>query len=88
MIIQIDRSFEKDAKRLPPEVQQKLKQLILQIQKINTFSEIGCEKLSGFENAFRSRLGNYRIGIYKDGETIVLSRILNRKEIYRYFPKK
>jgi mRNA interferase RelE/StbE len=88
MIILIDRSFEKDAKRLPPDVQRKLKQLIQQIQQVNSFSQLGCEKLSGSQNAYRIRLGNYRIGIYKEDETVVLSRVLNRREIYRYFPKK
>lgn len=88
MIILIDRSFQKDAKRLPSDVQRKLKQLIQEIQQANSFSQIGCEKLSGYQNAYRIRLGNYRIGIYKEDETVVLSRVLNRKEIYRYFPKK
>ena len=88
MIILIDRSFEKDAKRLPHDVQKKLKQLILQLQQAKSFSDLGCEKLSGSQNAYRIRLGNYRIGIYKEEEMVVLSRVLNRKEIYRYFPKK
>ena len=43
MIILIDRSFQKDAKRLPSDVQRKLKQLIQEIQQANSFSQIGVK---------------------------------------------
>lgn len=88
MILLIDRSFEKDAKKLPKEVQLKLKEIINLIQLSSNFSELNAEKLAGSKDAYRIRLGNYRIGIYKEDNTIILSRVLNRKEIYRYFPKK
>jgi len=88
MILLIDRSFEKDAKKLPKEVQLKLKEIINLIQQSSNFSELTAEKLAGSKDAYRIRLGNYRIGIYKKDNTIILSRVLNRKEIYRYFPKK
>jgi mRNA interferase RelE/StbE len=88
MILLIDRSFEKDAKKLPKEVQLKLKEIINLIQQSSNFSELNAEKLAGSKDAYRIRLGNYRIGIYKEDNTIILSRVLNRKEIYRYFPKK
>jgi mRNA interferase RelE/StbE len=86
MIVHIDKSFEKDAKSLPVDIQLKIKEIILHIQS-SPLSEINAEKLSGYKNAYRIRLGNYRIGFYKEGDAIVLSRILDRKEIYRYFPK-
>lgn len=88
MILLIERGFEKDAKKLPKEVQLKLKEIINLIQLSSNFSELNAEKLAGSKDAYRIRLGNYRIGIYKEDNTIILSRVLNRKEIYRYFPKK
>lgn len=72
MILLIDRSFEKDAKNF--------------LLKFNR--DLNAEKLSGSKDAYRIRLGNYRIGIYKEDNKVILSRVLNRKEIYRYFPKK
>lgn len=46
------------------------------------------KKLQGYENAYRIKVGDYRIGvIFQDG-TITFCRVLHRKEIYRYFPPK
>lgn len=42
--------------------------------------------MKGFPDAFRIRLGEYRVGILLDKDSIVLVRMLHRKEIYRYFP--
>jgi mRNA-degrading endonuclease RelE of RelBE toxin-antitoxin system len=42
--------------------------------------------LTGFKTAYRLRLGNYRIGFFFENETAELVRVLNRKDIYKYFP--
>ncbi|MEG3988445.1 type II toxin-antitoxin system RelE/ParE family toxin [Microcoleus sp. S28C3] len=44
------------------------------------------KKLKGEDNAYRFRVGDYRIGFYFDGETVTFARVLHRKDIYRYFP--
>lgn len=43
-------------------------------------------KLIGYETAYRIRLGDYRIGLFVESDTITFARVLHRKEIYRYFP--
>jgi mRNA interferase RelE/StbE len=43
-------------------------------------------KLKGSKNAFRARVGDYRIGFYLEKDTIILGRFANRREIYRLFP--
>ena len=43
-------------------------------------------KLQGEGEYYRIRVGDYRIGILLEGETVVFVRCLNRREIYRYFP--
>lgn len=53
----------------------------------NSLSEIGkAEKMIGTNNYYKIRFGEYRIGLIKSGENIELLRVLNRKEIYRFFP--
>ncbi|MGL4377778.1 MAG: type II toxin-antitoxin system RelE family toxin [Microcoleaceae cyanobacterium] len=42
--------------------------------------------MKGDDNAYRLRVGDYRIGFYFDDETITFVRVLHRKDIYRYFP--
>jgi mRNA interferase RelE/StbE len=44
------------------------------------------KKLKGEANAYRIRLGDYRIGFVYDGEILTFYRVLHRKDIYRYFP--
>lgn len=47
---------------------------------------VNLKKLKGDDNAYRLRVGDYRIGFYFEGETVTFARVLHRKDIYRYFP--
>jgi mRNA interferase RelE/StbE len=44
------------------------------------------KKIKGANNTYRIRLGDYRIGILLDQDTIIFERVLHRKDIYRNFP--
>ncbi len=44
------------------------------------------KKLRAEGNYYRIRLGDYRIGLTIEGDTVCFVRILHRSEIYRYFP--
>lgn len=58
-----------------------------EIPNLSSFAEIrNLKKLKGYENAYRIRVGDYRIGFIFDGTTIIFYRVLHRREIYRYFP--
>ncbi|MDQ3813235.1 MAG: type II toxin-antitoxin system RelE/ParE family toxin [Armatimonadota bacterium] len=43
-------------------------------------------KLQGGDNFYRIRVGDYRVGIVIESDTVIFVRCLNRREIYRYFP--
>ena len=63
MNIEIRRSFEKDALKLPTSIRLQLAQLIDDVGKAKTLSELSsCKKLAGFKNAYRLRMGAYRVG--------------------------
>jgi mRNA interferase RelE/StbE len=87
MIVLVDRSFERDAKRLPKDAQVRVKASIEKLRN-SSLQELNLTKMEGAKNAFRLRVGDYRIGLYLEGDSVVLSRVLSRKEMYRYFPKK
>jgi mRNA interferase RelE/StbE len=87
MIVLVDKSFERDAKRLSKDVQVRVKASIEKLRN-SSLQELNLTKMEGAKNAFRLRVGDYRIGLYLEGDSVVLSRVLNRKEMYRYFPKK
>ena len=81
------KSFVKDAVKLPPYIQKQLAEIISEIELAKELSEIvNCKKLKGFKTAFRIRWGQYRIGFYFENNTVELVRILQRKNIYKFFP--
>ena len=83
------RSFLKDLRRLrDPRTVRQVRDILLNIEAASDFREIkNVKKLTGAESAYRIRVRNYRIGLKLIGErSVVVVRILHRKEIYRYFP--
>jgi mRNA interferase RelE/StbE len=46
----------------------------------------GLKKLSGCKNAFRIKIGDYRIGIFIEKDIVEFARIVHRKDIYKVFP--
>lgn len=87
MTTAIRKSFEKDTIKLPIHIRQKIAAIIEDIHQATYLSDINnCKKLTGYKNAYRIRLGDYRIGFYFEDNTVELVRVLLRKEMYRYFP--
>jgi len=87
VIIEIRKSFQKDALKLPASAQSQLAKVIDGLSRVKKLSELSsCKKLTGSKNAYRIRMGEYRIGFIFENETIELIRVLGRKEIYKYFP--
>jgi mRNA interferase RelE/StbE len=83
----IRKSFKKDAEKLPASTKILLINIIEKIESADKLANItSCKKIKGSTNAYRIRLGNYRIGFYFEDGAIELVRILNRKDIYKYFP--
>ena len=46
----------------------------------------GVKAMTGHSNRYRIRFGNYRVGIEMQGNTVEVSRVLHRRDFYRYFP--
>lgn len=88
MIVKIDRSFEKDTDKI------KDKKILARIAgTIELFiSSDGLpdisnlKKIKGYSGCYRIRIGNYRLGIFIEGNTVAFERCLHRKDIYKYFP--
>lgn len=66
----------------------KLEEVIETCKVAHNLSDINqLKKLQGYDNFYRIRLGDYRVGIeVVDGE-IIFTRFLHRKDIYKYFPR-
>ncbi len=81
-------SFGKDLKNIKnPDVLARIKDAIEGVEAAQTLQDVaGLKKLKGGGNTFRLRIGEFRIGILLEKDSVVFVRCLNRKEIYRYFP--
>ena len=83
------KRFSKDLDAIHHEakVKKKLLELIEQIKETDSLAYLkGVRKIEGYQNYFRIKVGNYRLGIKLTKKRIELIRFLHRKEIYRRFP--
>ena len=88
MKVLFEQSFAKDLKKVKDRrILDRVATLIQEVKEAENIQKIkNIRKLKGFDSYYRIRVGNFRIGIDLDNETIVFVRILLRKDIYKYFP--
>ncbi len=89
MEVVFTKTFLKDLSKIQPLKRRKQIEILVfeKIPLIKSIEEIGiAEKLTGYDEFYKIRVGEYRIGISKSESGIQFIRVLNRKEIYKYFP--
>ena len=89
MNVEYSARFVKDLKALKGTPSfAKIRELVFEsVPVAETLDEIPhFAKLEGYDNYYRIRVGDYRIGVKIENEVVVFMRVLHRKEIYRYFP--
>ncbi|MEA5534928.1 type II toxin-antitoxin system RelE family toxin [Crocosphaera sp. XPORK-15E] len=88
MKTQFRKSFEKDLKKIfDQKLLIKIKKVIEEIETVTILGEIkNIKKLKGEDYFYRIRVGEYRLGIKVNDDTVTCVRILHRREIYRFFP--
>lgn len=80
--------FYKDVEDLDSETAQAVFELILLAEAVENIGQIpNLKKLKGYKNAYRIRLGRFRVGLLKiENNTVSFERCLARDKIYKYFP--
>jgi mRNA interferase RelE/StbE len=89
MQVKIDKSFQKDTRKIKDKLLlNKIAAVISEVQKTENINQIkNLKKLKGSAESYRIKLGDYRLGIIISGSSFEFIRCLNRKDIYKYFPK-
>jgi len=89
MNIKIDKSFQKDVKKIKERnIQKKIADIIRNVQRANNRAKIrNIKKLTGSSDEYRIKIGDYRIGLILSENNAEFIRCLHRKDIYKYFPK-
>jgi mRNA interferase RelE/StbE len=83
------KSFAKDLKKRSQEKKllTQVQEIIEAVEQVERLEEINnFKKITAQGDYYRIRLGDYRIGLKIEKETVVFVRFLHRSEIYRYFP--
>ena len=88
MKVEYLKGFKKDLLGLTnKQLNVSIKKLIGDLESAESISIIkNIKKLKGHNYAYRIRIGDYRIGVFYEGETVELARLAHRKDIYKVFP--
>lgn len=84
------KKFSKDLDKVKqPKDKKALLAMIQEVKSVETILEVsGIKKLVGFQDAYRIRVGQIRVGIFLSygGTTVEFARVAYRKDIYKVFP--
>ena len=82
------KSFSKDLSQIKDhQIKPLIKLTIEQIEQAQSPQNIdNLKKLTGFKNAYRIKIGHYRMGIFIENNQVIFARRVHRKDIYRLFP--
>jgi mRNA interferase RelE/StbE len=80
--------FGRDIDRIQDaSIKNKLASIIEQIEQAKSLADVNhLKKIVGYKNTYRIRIGDYRIGIFFEKDTVEFARIVHRKDIYKFFP--
>jgi mRNA interferase RelE/StbE len=86
--VEFKSSFAKDLRKIKErKIRQQVLGIIELVEKASDLQEISkIKKLQGADNYFRIKMGDYRIGLILEQDSVLFVRFLHRKDIYRYFP--
>jgi mRNA interferase RelE/StbE len=81
-------SFLRDLRAIKDQnVLRRIREVIVDVEQVNKPTDIpNLKKLKGERQYYRIRIGEHRVGLKIEADTVTFVRVLNRKEIYRYFP--
>ncbi len=87
--VEYTKRFLKELSELPNEIQFQIEDIVFEkLLTANPFTLGYLERMKGYSNKYKIRVGEYRIGITIDKQTnlIICQRVAHRKDIYRIFP--
>ncbi|OGU15337.1 MAG: plasmid stabilization protein [Ignavibacteria bacterium GWB2_35_12] len=83
------KTFLKELYSLPELVRTEAEKIVFNdLRNISPFDVGNIEKLKGYQDKYKIRIGDYRIGLTleKNNKRIIFQRVAHRKDIYKLFP--
>lgn len=87
--VKYTKNFLKELAALPAEVQARIEPIVFEeLECGNPFTLGYFEKMKGYRDKYKIRIGDYRIGITIDrnSKILICQRVAHRRDIYRIFP--
>jgi mRNA interferase RelE/StbE len=89
MKVALTKRFAKELSKLPRKIQLKVVEAIENLSETDSLGNIEDFKaLSGYNNFYRIKIGQYRVGLFLDGDTFLIERIGVRGDFYKSYPPK
>ena len=88
-IVKHTRTFYRELARLPNRIRARIEEIAFgEAIREEPFLGGRVEKLKGYRDYYKIRVGVYRVGLFIDkaNRVIEFRRVLHRRDIYRYFP--
>ena len=88
MLVTAKKSFNIDIEKIKDKkIVLRIKNLIVSLLKVYSIESLpNVKKMKGASNAFRIKLGDYKLGFFLKGDTLEFTAFAHRKDIYKYFP--
>lgn len=88
MKVEYSKVFLKDIRKITDEnLKNDIMKVIVDFKSAQSLSEMSnIKKMRGHSEAYRMRIGKFRLGFYYNGETVELERFVKRETIYKLFP--
>lgn len=88
MNIDFKKTFLKELKKLKNKsLKNSIHECIIQVEAAENVTQIkNIKKLRGFDIYYRIKVGDYRIGIKAESDTVYFVVFEHRKDIYKGFP--
>jgi len=82
------KSFARDLKKIKAQdILDRINQVIEEVTAATDLKQVGdLKKMSGTAHYYRIRIGDLRIGIKVEKDTVEFVRCLPRRDLYKYFP--
>jgi len=86
--VKFKSSFTRDLRKVKDKsLMAQVKETIEYIEQARDPQEIkNIKKLKGGTHHYCVRIGDYRVGLILEGDSITFVRFLHRRDIYKYFP--
>ena len=88
MNVTFRKSFTRDLKRIKDQsILERIAEVVECVEAAKTVQEISnYKKITGTNDCYRIRVGDFRIGVVLESDSVDFIRCLHRRDIYKFFP--